>query len=262
MIPKKILTEKFTLVELLTVIAIIAILAALLLSALQGSLEKAKEITCSNNMKQLGVGMMLYASSNDTWLPSGEEDYTYTGQIAEYVGASNMKTNRSKTLPHVILSKNRKGIFFCPSVRVPQKDQIPWYAANNVAEYYTTNYAFTKAGDNSHLHTCLSGYNSKWKVVKQRRLREIKYNCVLLGEMDYCYMKSVTIDYNVPGVLHSYAANCSYNTGADYRNSEKPNWAHKCASNFLFLDGHVKKHKCPGGDNASEVFFDLNYCVK
>jgi prepilin-type N-terminal cleavage/methylation domain-containing protein/prepilin-type processing-associated H-X9-DG protein len=72
----------FTLIELLVVIAIIAILAAILFPVFAKAREKARQITCASNLKQLGLAITQYTQDYDELMPrAGGPIYSYTAYV-------------------------------------------------------------------------------------------------------------------------------------------------------------------------------------
>ena len=109
--------HSFTLIELLVVVAIIAILAAMVLPALSSAREKARQGICMNNLRQIGLAMLMYAQESDgEHLPYDPQGYWAAPSTEEHIDGN--KGAYYWLYPSYIKKSKESGqLWYCPSGR-------------------------------------------------------------------------------------------------------------------------------------------------
>ncbi len=141
----------FTLVELLVVIALLALLISLLLPALGGAREQTWMTVCGSRLRTVGIGTLLYAGTNASYLPVDEKLDNPHGELVDLLGeSSNVDDPRS---------------YYCPSIRRPDlRFTADNFNAGQISYFY---YSCRAATTNRDVCTFL-----RWEVAWPRVLRD------------------------------------------------------------------------------------------
>jgi len=100
----------FTLIELLVVIAIIAVLAALLVPAVKSALNTAKKAYCTSNLHQVGLGITLYATDHDQFMP--DINWWWHAHRSAYAGSNFVSPCLGSLYENGYVPV--KEVFYCP----------------------------------------------------------------------------------------------------------------------------------------------------
>lgn len=203
----------FTLIELLVVITIITMLASMLLPALTTAREKAKQIQCLNNLKQLGTSIMMYANDKSDFIPTTwDGKYSWTDLMAPYCTKFSDPEIARTSRPQKYTDPQTANYlsFVCPSSQKIWGDYAPGWVN------YVSNYA----------------PNRDLMVIQNTAYDRPIQKLISMGQPARC------------GLLFD-AKNCPYaiNFSDIQTVTGYIDWRHNNSISILFGDGHVSSHR-------------------
>jgi prepilin-type N-terminal cleavage/methylation domain-containing protein/prepilin-type processing-associated H-X9-DG protein len=228
--PRRPRLRGFTLIELLIVIAIIAILAAIIFPVLSSAQKRAWTIQCVSNLRQIGVGMKIFADENGELYPeSGGDIYWGTVDAPPPVGSG-----KPSWMEQIVSQIQNTNVYDCPGNRqLPPDMQGPYNYFNGCRAAFVVAGGFAPVNNNS-----------------------IKFPSAYVLSGDTCGIPNETTDEDgqnfdpLDADKDDYSQNC---VGGSANGSPYELWqVHALGQNILFADGHARWYK---GYNAAEMTF-------
>jgi len=239
--------EYFNLIELLIVISIIAILASLLLPALNSARLKARQISCTGNLKQIYNGIVIYVSDSDGWLPFIKQSSNPEPKWAYLLARFYFNDRKYEDRGARIL----KGTFFCP-VRTAPQDSPFWSGTPNSHSLSTYRETIRRVGSVNELTHKFGGWRNETSALEsgegEKRLENVMDGSVLIVEKDYTSPNSTW--NNRTGAARSYDRLNLNSNGIAWH-------LHRDNSNLLMKAGNIRAL-----NKASRSLIDGNWILK
>lgn len=205
----------FTLIELLTVIAIIGILAAILIPVVGRVRETARSANCMSNLKGIGSAFQLYAADNQGLYPALRFKNANKGVSGTNPSEENWQIEispyHSRKLTNIVQSKaDTDAYVFCPEFVSRYRNDPKWTSSTTSAGY----------GMNPNI-----GVSGVWDYRFRANLISHPARTVLVGESGDHFLN----------IASKWTPNDTAMTGYSGGDPER----HRSGSNYLFADGHV-----------------------
>jgi len=206
--------KAFTLIELLVVIAIIAILAAILFPVFARARENARRASCQSNLKQIGLGILMYAQDYDEKLPRSNTP-TVSGSVYPNGTIGSNFLWYHQIYPYVKSTQ----LFICPSTN------STWTGG------YSMSSGFMPYGYNTNLSSGPS-------------LAALPQVAITPAVADSTYYLMNADTYCTSGTISgNYTPECTAANSKVNENNDPPDPRHLDSFNMVFADGHVKSQR-------------------